>query len=121
MKCHPPALSVALPQRRAQCVPLEFAVFANVRGPVSEQSVCVTQDSKLKILSVDRGSFLLRQSENVSVQIDRAGTPDLDEVGMQQLGQTFDAASCRATEKFTLERHEFSLGRLSRHESTLRT
>lgn len=116
MKCHPPALRAALPQRRAQRVPFEFAVFADVRGPVSEQSVCVTQDSKLKILSVNGGCFFLRQStEKVSVQVDRAGAPDLDEVGMQQLGQTFGAAACRATEKLTLERHEFSLDRLSRH------
>jgi hypothetical protein len=37
---------------------------------------------------------------------------------VQQLGQTFAVAACRATEKLTLECHEFSLGRLSRHGGT---
>jgi len=84
MKCQPPPLSAALPQRRAQCVPLEVAVFADVRGPVSEQGVCVTQESKLKILSVNGGCFLFRQlSENVSVRVHCAGAPELDEFGMQ--------------------------------------
>ena|SRR5215471_7731503 len=116
MKCHSPALRAALPQRRTQRVPLEFAVCADVGAPVSEQGLGIIKEAKLKILSVNRRRFLFCHSgENICVRIDRAGTAELDEVGAQQLGQTFGAAACRATEKLTFERHELSLDCLSRH------
>jgi hypothetical protein len=101
-------------------VPLEFAIFADVRAPVGEQGLSITKDAKLKILSVNRGRFLLcHPGENICARIDRAGAAELDEVRVQQLSQTFSVAACRPTEKLTLERHEFSLDRLSRHGSNL--